>query len=672
VLVGEAASDGRRQVEPMPIRLQAVLILLRLCAVWLALGALLTVTPASAQGSLWLELTASQPDLVADGKTSLRIQATVRDRSGNLVDGQEVVFSTTRGQLSLDETLGQQMVQARTENGIATVFLVSTETGRATVRASAGMEKDQIDINLVSEEAAKETGADVVVLEGDWLGYSLDRNVIEVVGNATLVYRGLKISARDWIKVDVADDVAQALSATVTAGDASIETNRVLYDFRVRQGAFERVTESAGVEQRIFDGRTLELADESELARLSANAFRPIDTDETLTWVVADRALLFRGKKLALRHAKFYVGGKHVFTLPYHVVWLGAVRRDTQMLNISSASGLALDLPLYVSVTPRQMSSVRIRHGRYGDWFSSRPGWSLALRQDYERGDDVVGSIELNGLPRSDWGMSWGHRQQYGQKLSGYYSIRYPSHAAILGDVSLYSYDRARTMSFRSSFDKLPGRPLMTRSSFDWLLRGRPLGGTGLQYRVGNRVQLSTGGILGRTLSDQVSLGLYVPGWRLGARTSVRPRLDCYLGWDSRATRTRLLRGEIAMDHRLGGNTSLTLRYTYDEQSSNVYSVPVRQQIGVNISAGDYQNWYGYLSGTYDLSGNGLYAYSTFTHRLGRKYTLELLANYYRFQTGSSRDIQVGLSRAIGNREFSLRWSEARHRFWLELGESSF
>jgi len=102
-----------------------------------------------------IRLVSNPPSMEADGKDAADIVAHVTDANGtDVVDGTKIIFTTSDGRLFLDKAdadilPGSMTLAARTNNGIATVVLISSiNPGDAVVTAQADGISESLDISF--------------------------------------------------------------------------------------------------------------------------------------------------------------------------------------------------------------------------------------------------------------------------------------------------------------------------------------------------------------------------------------------------------------------------------------------------------------------------------------------------------------------------------------------
>jgi len=245
----------------------------------------------------------------------------------------------------------------------------------------------------------------VVKINGGWVGYSVDLNVIEARDRASVAYGGMTVSEADIVQLDVGTMDLRAQPATITREEQQLAGEGLFFQFYTKRGVLQQFTD-AGLQQVSFDLYNLE--PKSLDWDLPYNAFDllPVVGD---TWLIADSITLFVGEKIVLHDADIYVGSDKVMSLPPY--WVLAMPGYTgashsQILGVSSRGDLAVNLPFFYCVSDTRTAAIEVRRGARSGSVIAREGWGLGLREEY-RTQNAEGELVLAGLPRSDWGMEW-------------------------------------------------------------------------------------------------------------------------------------------------------------------------------------------------------------------------------------------------------------------------
>jgi len=148
----------------------------------------------------------------ADGKTAARIRIEVRDIDGHPApDGTKVVVSTDLGEVGESEFDRAKALTVATARGFAMVFASSDTPGLATIKISVGTSRSN-NVYLEFRPEGQEAGPELRVakIDGGWVGYSVDLNIIEARDDASVECGGLTVSGADIVQLDVANMVLRA------------------------------------------------------------------------------------------------------------------------------------------------------------------------------------------------------------------------------------------------------------------------------------------------------------------------------------------------------------------------------------------------------------------------------------------------------------------------------
>jgi len=254
----------------------------------------------------------------ADGKTAVHIRIEVRDNSGQPApDGTKVVVSTDLGQVGESEFDRARALTVETAAGFAMVFATSDTPGLATIKISVGASRsNNVYLEFRPEGQAAGPELRVVKINGGWVGYSVDLNIIEARDHASVEYGSMTVSEADIVQLDVGKMDLRAQPATITREEQQLAGEGLFFQFYAKRGALQQLTD-AGLQQVSFDLYNLEPS--SLDGDLPHNAFDllPVVGD---TWLIADSITLFVGEKIVLHDADVYVGSDKVVSLPSYWV----------------------------------------------------------------------------------------------------------------------------------------------------------------------------------------------------------------------------------------------------------------------------------------------------------------------------------------------------------------
>jgi len=617
-------------------------------------------------------LTAAPTRLPADGQSAARLTVQVRTLDDQPApDGTEVYFSTDLGDVSTSGVVGRrESVVAQVAGGFATAELTSDVVGTATVRADCRGARDEAMVDFGGGGGESPT----VRIEGGWVGYAQQEGFIEARSGAKLSYRGLEVHA-EVIQLSTADLVVRADAVALKRGEKQLEGEDVYLELGAMRGVLRRFGDE-GVERVTFSATTLEPREEA--SEVPDGAFRLIEAEPSI-WQVCRRASLYPREKLVLESAALYVDNQRILRYPpFWVIGFGGYSgsSNTSFLSVNTNGGLSVDFPFFFSVTDNSSDAVRLQHGsRYGS-VAARQGFSLGLEHTYQsRGNDAEGSLVFDGLPRSQWGMAFSHSQRAFGAGQASFNVQWPNHEDLFMDLSGYSSFRAGSLSMRASMDRMQSASGWGYSAgVDYLANAVRLGHSGPALRLGTGLTYGASSFVsqGARLTQRTSASLSVPGWRLGG-LQLTPSLAETFTWNTDRETINSLRGELALQQPLRGMGSVGLRYTAEYASGSsayLYQKGFHHQLSLNFSAAGSDRWSTYLNTTYDLTDQDLYAFGQFSYRPWHKLRVGVLGTYYDYGGFAFDDLELSLSRRVGDREIGLAWTKSNERLSLVFGTS--
>lgn len=422
-------------------------------AALLASAAFPAASTRAAVGLATIRLTTEQATLLADGKSQTILTAEVRDERGAVVpDGTTIRFATTAGRLDTNTAL--------TQNGVARVTLTSADLpGVALVTANleasgqANAAPVQTTVSFTRDaESAAYAGDNWARIEGSqYTGYVLDFGVVQVNGKnggARLSFRDIAITA-DALQVNVRENKVRAVGNVVLArGGQRVSYRTLRYQLLTGQGVAERDEEGKPRPVSV-QGPDLEEKDPDPAEPTSAESWELEDISGASVVIVAQSIGLEPNARLQFRRAAFYLDNNKTLTLPFHVLSLGQESLFAEQIVGFGPQGVTVDFPLYYDVRPSAVGTLHVRRGaRVGSSaYSTRPGWSLDMEQDYNArssrgsggasGGGTNGTIALNGLTRQDWGARWNHGQSIGPSARGNLYVDFPNHRDLFASTNL-------------------------------------------------------------------------------------------------------------------------------------------------------------------------------------------------------------------------------------------
>lgn len=607
---------------------------------------------------------------VADGRSTLTVGVTVRDRSGNYVpDGTQVAFTTSLGQF-VDAVIG-------TSGGVArATLLVGNLPGKARVTASVVnfATVAEVLVDLVSDSSQLRKTATYLEAYGTtYLAYAVDLQLIAATGkdkSARVVYRDIEVVADD-MQVDLRTMSVMAYNATVRTGGKELNATQLSYQLRGRSGvAMVRRDES----ERYVDVKNgVEAQDANR--EPGYDDFRFQELVDSTSVIVAQTIIVDPGRQALFNRARVYVGANKLITMDHYSVDLtrpGGLFND-QMFGVNQ-DGVSLDLPYYVSLGPRQSNSLRLRSQTSGGrTYTTSRGTTLDWVTKYSNSRSYSGDFTISDMASDKWGATIRHSQKLTDTLDTYFLLDSPRHDVLYG----FSQLSQRFDGFHANLS-FSGNEGISRD-------------IGSDRRTDLAVDTDTTALIKKGLyhsfgvttsyhsytSDTLSYHQSGYGLRYRLRTeslrfgigSVGAGMVVTKLWGKNAGDGVGIQGTVSSTMALGGaNTlSLTYDYTQDQFSSSLLgkhrlSVQLFNTIGSLGSSIFY-------SRSLDLNYATLFTDSSVRlsklWRVGFSYTLD-------DGLSSFTDRSFFLGYRLGFREVALRYSALTNRFGIELLAAGF
>ncbi|MEI6500038.1 MAG: Ig-like domain-containing protein [Armatimonadota bacterium] len=628
-----------------------------------------TLGQTSRAGIYQIQIAATPTQVPADGQTQARIRIDLRDQNGRSVrDGTSCVVHTDVGFLSLSSVGKQASLDARTVGGYAIVFLTSPTPGTATITVQAADSRSLTYVDFLPQGEVSSGEARVLDVKGGWVGYSLELSMIEARDRATVTFGKLTFECGGVMQISIDGMTLKAQDVVVRRGDQKLAGEDVYFDLATKRGVLRRFGDEK-LERVSFDAISLKpSATEFEVPD---DAFK-VNKQEADTWLIARSISFFLREKVVLRGSALWIQQQKVFTFPpYWIIGLpgytGAT--NTQALGMTSSGGLALDFPFFYRVTDQATGAIRIQRGARASSVTSRDGWSVAVSEEYRNGSGTEGSLELGGLPRSDWGFEWSDsRPMFGNGFS-YANFALPDHRSVFADSNLSAYRANGRLSLRTFYDDPKDYAASYGAVGDWLGDPRPIGDHNLSYRFGTslawrRQATEAGTPWYHEMYSELSFN--ERSW--GKKTTLQPSVSNVFDWDPDGNRENNLRAELRLDHKLRPSCSLGLDYSAEFTSGNTSTNGLSQVLALDLRANHGSKWQSYLNGNYGLENGDLYGYMNFDYYMNRQWRWGVAGTYYSFEASQYQDLELSLGRLFGDREVSVNYSADTGHFSLAVG----
>ncbi len=657
------------------------LALVAALVVGLSIAMLFCARPCGAQGgrlgNYQISAVPNPRSVAADGKTAARIRIEVRDTNGQPApDGTKVVVSTDIGYVGESEFDRTKALTVETASGFAMVFAASDTPGLATIKISVGASRsNNVYLEFRPEGQAAGPELRVVQVDGAWVGYSVDLNIIEARDHASVEYGGMTVSEADIVQLDVSTMDLRAQPVTITRDEQKLAGEGLFFQFYSKRGALQQLTD-AGLQQVSFDLYNLEAR--SLDWDLPSNAFSLLPVVGE-TWLVADRITVFAGEKIVLHNADIYVGSDKVMSLPPY--WVLAMPGYTgashsQILGVSSDGGLAVDLPFFYCVSDTRTGAVELRRGAPSGSVIAREGWGLGLREEY-RTQSAEGELVLAGLPYSDWGMEWRDTRDVFGGILGDFSVGWPDHRSFFADANLFGYNSSYRSNVRAYYHRPNYGGTACGLFADWLTSPRRLPtGNNNTYRLG----LSLGTyyasesdselVFDNELYSKMDFG----AWRLAPQTWLAFDVDDIYSWDTTGYDANSSQARLTLERGFGQNVTMFVDYFAEYGSGDAYRQGWHEGLGLDAWA-SLDRWDAYLRSNWDLTDDSTLASLDLSYYLSNRWRLVLFGTHYDFGDTTYDDVELGVGwKVLQGREIGLRWSREEGRLSVELGNltSSF
>jgi hypothetical protein len=623
-------------------------------------------------------LTASPGRLPADGQTASRIRIEVRGRDDAPVpDGSAISVSTDIGDLTTEVGSKTRWTSVQTEGGYALILLTSEEPGTATVTAQYQTSRNQIMVEFLPPGEAGKRESRVVHVMGGWVGYCTDLDLIEA-RSAELRYQGLVIEA-DTLQLNPSTLVVKADGVKLKRRDQELDCEDTYLELSTMRGCCRRIGDM-GVEEIRYNAFTLQPTDAEQT--IPPDAFH-FDDREGRVWTKARSASLFPGEKIVLRNASLYVDQHLIMRYPpYWVVAFEGYRgsSNTQFLQFDSTGGLALDFPIFFSVTDTSTGALKIQRGASSSSVMAREGWSLALEftdQDVARERET--SLVIDGIPRDDIGVLFRDSRKLFGGSDADLSIAWPDHRNLFTDFSVLNYGSAGHLAVRTYADRTELGDFSYGLNGDFLSNPTPWG-RDVNFRWGTGFQAGHDpwDMSGFTFEHRVSTYLDLKAWKPAESTSIVPSISDVFTWDTDRRRYNTARFQLSLNQRLARGVAANLRYSLEHRAGeSQFDVldsrdGINQQLNLNVSAFASKRWDAYVNASYGVTDGTVYGFSALNYRPWRQYRLGVIGTYYKFSDTAFSDLEVSFNRALGNREVGVRYSTADGRVSLQFGAAQF
>ncbi len=650
-----------------------------LSALLAVLGLLLLLPrPASAAGAI--RLSASPNVLLADGISTTTITAEVRMGSGRPArDGTEVRFYTTAGTIT---------AAAFTSAGVARATLKSSSIPQAAnVSVAVGVDQAVIVVPMVSKVVEASVGGRVMRITAGYVAYSEDKRFIQADNQVKLRFRGVEIEANS-VQLDVTGENVKALGKVqIASGDKTLVGERLWLDLKTFEGYILAVRV-----RKWFSAYGL--TELPERPRNQNPDFDLVDLSDSKVMWVGKSADYIVGERVQLQNARAYVGGIKTLRMPFHKSNLQAGFDQTEQYVGFGTEGVSVDIPFYLRMSPDSATALRFgygsRSGGIGN-FTRNQGLSLDLVQSYGFAGASEGQAALTNMSSFDkWGFAWNHNQQITKTTRLAADIQFPEHRDIYVGTHLTSGMPIGT--FSASMNAAKNRysaGFAKTMSLGFETKPKPVASgllalsavAGFYRRDAQELRISRGLAGTRGLRVPVAESQYQSlGLKIGARPA---NLGKGLSLNSSATLQGISGSsrngfgpalETSLQKTLPNNGLVSFGLSYNHLASVTDLLPTtgRTNATLNLTYPVSSRFRLLAIGSMGLDSPNTHSIFQASYNLNQKWRLDLLHSMFQFGGFNDFDFQVGIARAIGNRELGLYWSRREGRFIVEFGAARF
>jgi hypothetical protein len=411
--------------------------------------------------------------------------------------------------------------------------------------------------------------------------------------------------------------------------------------------------------------------------------------------------LVYPHDRIQAVKATLFLNGGKVFSLPRYVVPLnGAFNPGHDMVSFNTAAGLTLNVPYYYMASPRGQGTVYLQHAPRGGFAAEKPGFALAVEQQYWMSNRSNGKLIVDQIGRGAFNVGWEHKLQFSPSTKARFSLDMPRHRDLFMRSAVYKDLKSVQLGMEGFFTRPNGGANDLQGQFFARMRPRQLGRSGWMMTMSANITgwnryaqssyVSTGGggigLPGRPRPGSQLVQTYRPAFGQTLDLSLQgPQKRLWKGATLDATLRATAfnhsingRGAapgwtVGFNQQIGQLASARIDYSYDKSGGLFNGFNGRGNVSHFVS--------GSLSvtptdkvalamfATKSLSDRSLYGTATLDYAFAPKWRAGLFSDYSRFAGEEPLlDYGVSLGRTIGQREVSLNWDRVRGRFYFELG----
>jgi hypothetical protein len=687
-------------------------MLFRRYAIWIILVIGLAACPfvAHAQQATVL-LNASPSVIMADGRSSTTITATVSGlNGGQIADGTIVRFTTTAGSLNA--------AAVTAVGGLARVTLTSSPVpGYATISASfvgsngSGNGQYQVEFTGDKDMANTDQGeADWIrVSSNDYLEYSVDSKIVDASGKNRGVkfsYRGLVIQA-DALQADMATGSVRARNAMLQRGRHTLTVRLLAYNITAGSGqglsdsiAGARTVEMIGIKGADLSVNTLQRND------FNSSALQFVDISDSRVVVTASAVAVRLNDKIQLKHAAVYVDDKHIVSMPYQIMPLTTTEIFGQQVVGYGTDGLFLDVPYYASVSPKSTGAFYLRSTsaaqQDGTYYNGRQGLALDYVNTYGSFDGKQsGSFNIMGLSRDDWGSSWTHSQQFSSSLRGYFYVDVPEHNSLFASSNVVQQMHGFSLNLTATQTNSPvvsGFSSNEQNIQSYLQTdAHRLNGTashGLFYsdtiseNVSDLKTLVPGSPseVSRISTTSAGMNFFTTPFKISSKSQLTDSVN-FSQAEENGTGSNGVTANAVMNMTTHYNTTTASTFSYDFShdpvTGNLQNAPVipgaikpvsdqsNYSLSFNIAPKN-NHWNTIFASTYSMPLGNSSISGGLNYFPATAWELSVNEAYSQYAGIAYSDLEFSIGRRIGSRELMVYWSSLERRLRVNIASAQF
>ncbi|MGQ9782793.1 MAG: invasin domain 3-containing protein [Armatimonadota bacterium] len=636
----------------------------------------LGISSASGASGYAIWLSSYPRAIVADSHSYSTITAEVRDPTGRIVpDGTLVEFTTSLGVIER---------RARTVSGVARARLESGNTpGTAIVTAvlmdGGAVAQARVDILELGTDLTEETF--ISVYSSEFLGYDVDRRIVDVTGEVTIYHRGITIRAKT-AQIDLNTNIIRArgrtgiMPVTVERGNKSLRAEVLWYDFDSMHGAFISSPEE-GAKRFVFRGKDLfSEPDTSTVENANKNEDRKFEfasIGKSKLFIRCKSMIIRPGVEIKFKRASYYIDGDKLVTVPLHVLSLRGEGSGVDQMLAYGTEGVRLNLPIYYLLTPTFTGAVRIKRSESAGWgyYAEREGWQIDIDQDYNTKGTTEGRLSLNRITSGEWGIRWNQRAELTPDTQLYTYLDFPARRDLYTTVDFTR--KLRNYTWASSFRSNKLRSFPGRYQAQTYLQSstRSLVQDVISYSFTTRLSYDSG-LQSNSNKFGCGLGILLYGRPItfGRRTSVTTSVTLGRDWGGYAEGSTVF-VNTTMFHALTTRGIFNLNYSYSRSDTTAGYGYSAQRLSSSLYLNLGPNWGTNVYVIYGLDDHTTSMFGQIGYTFAKDWRFDLLTTVQKLQYGKFSDIEIALSKIIGRQQAILAWSQSRRRIRFELTAAS-